>query len=244
MPLTSYKQIVPTSWTKTTYKEFITNLKQLKDVKYLEFNKKITTTSYEMIGINVPTLRKLAKEIKKTDIYKYLEYTEDKYFEEILLEGLVIGYINDYDEFITYFEKYLNKIDNWAICDLAVGNFKIIKTNKEKFINKIDDLVNSTNPYNIRVGIVSLLNHYIDDKNYLNYFFLVIDNIKSDHYYVNMAIAWFISYLFINYRSKTLKYLESNNLNDFTQNKAISKIRESYRVSSLDKKLVLKYKRK
>jgi len=83
----------------------------------------------------------------------------------------------------------------------------------------------------------------INDKNYLDYFFQSIDKIDNDSYYVNMAIAWFISVLFCKYRVRTLEYLKKNKLNDFIQNKAISKIRESFRVSTIDKKLVLKYKR-
>ena len=42
--------------------------------------------------------------------------------------------------------------------------------------------------------------------------------------------------------NKTLKYLENHKLNKFTINKAISKCRESYRVSKEDKELLLKYK--
>lgn len=243
MPSISYKIEIPNTWNKDTYQIFINSLLTLGDQKYLDFNKKITPTTYEMIGIRVPILRRIAKEIKKTNIIDFLENTQANYFEEILIEGFVIGYITDYDIFFKYFEKFLFHVDNWAVCDLCVSSFKIIKMNKETFISVIDDLVKSDKTYYIRVGIVSLLEHYLDDKEYLNYFFCTMDSIDSDDYYVDMAIAWFISYLFIYYRDDTISYLKKNHLNKFTQNKAISKIRDSFRVSKSDKELVLEYRK-
>ena len=40
-----------------------------------------------------------------------------------------------------------------------------------------------------------------------------------------------------------IKFLEKNDLDKFTQNKAIQKIRESYRVSKEEKENILKYKK-
>ena len=57
-----------------------------------------------------------------------------------------------------------------------------------------------------------------------------------------MAIAWLVCELMIYNRDKTLKYLEHNKLNKFTINKAISKCRDSYRVSKEDKEFILRYK--
>jgi hypothetical protein len=38
-------------------------------------------------------------------------------------------------------------------------------------------------------------------------------------------------------------FLKKNNMNNFTQNKAISKIHDSFRVSAKEKELLKKYKR-
>jgi len=45
------------------YNAFINYLKSLQDLKYKEFHSKLTFTKYEIIGIRVPLLRKIAKEI-------------------------------------------------------------------------------------------------------------------------------------------------------------------------------------
>ena len=42
---------------------------------------------------------------------------------------------------------------------------------------------------------------------------------------------------------KMVEYLNHHHLNDFTVNKAISKCRDSFRVSSKDKEMLLKYKK-
>ena len=39
-------------------------------------------------------------------------------FEEIMLQGLVIGYIKaELSEILIQVEQFLPKIDNWAVCD-------------------------------------------------------------------------------------------------------------------------------
>ena len=53
-----------------------------------------------------------------------------------------------------------------------------------------------------------------------------------------MAEAWLICEMYIKYPKEIKKFLENNNLNKFTQNKAISKIHDSYRVSKEEKELL------
>lgn len=50
-----------------------------------------------------------------------------------------------------------------------------------------------------------------------------------------MAEAWLICELYIHYPQVTERYLKNNKLNTFTQNKAISKIRDSYRINKEEK---------
>ena len=187
-----------------------------------------------MIGIKVPDLRKLAKDISKTDIYAFLEIVQDNTYEEIMLEGLVISYIKDYDTFKKYLNQFIKKIDNWSICDVCISSMKIVKKHQDVFLNEIKKYLKSKDTFTVRVGVVSLLDHYIEDK-YIDDIFLLIDSIDSEEYYVNMAIAWLVSVCFIKEREKTLNYLKDNHLNQFTYNKSIQKMIESFRVSNQDK---------
>ena len=100
----------------------------------------------------------------------------------------------------------------------------------------------SKNEFEVRFAIVSLLDHFINDI-YLEQLFQVIDEIKHEGYYVKMAIAWAVSICYIKYPQETGNYLKQDTLDDFTHNKAIQKIRESYRVSKEEKENLLCLKR-
>ena len=233
---------LPNIWTKKAYQEFSEKLKSYQDKTYLEFNKKIVFTNYDMFGIRIPVLREISKKIKKTDLKSYLDSSVPKNYEEIFLRGIVISYLKDYNEFIRYFKDYLQYIDNWAICDMVLSSCKIIGKNKDLFEVFIKELLKSPKEYEIRVGVVALMDYYIE-KDKLPTLFSYLNNITHDAYYVHMAIAWMISIMYIKFPKETEEFLKSNYLKNETHNKAIQKIRESTRVSKEAKDYLLKYKR-
>lgn len=229
------------NWNKDKYDEFIVYLKSLSDEAYKNFNLKLINTKYEMLGIRLPMLRKIAKEISKGNYEGFLDIASNKYYEEVLLKGLVLGNIKSIDVLFKYFDSYIDLIDNWGICDSFCNSLKIIDNNKSYFLGVIDDLINSKDEYRLRVGLVLLLNFYVEEE-YLSVIYKYLDKIKSDYYYVNMAMAWLLCEVFTKYNKETLKYLENNKLSSFVINKGISKIRDSYRVSKDLKDYILKYK--
>ena len=72
-----------TIWNKQTYKEYINYLKSIKEEDYKKFHSKLCFTKYEILGIRVPILRKIAKSISKTNIDEFLNLCNSKYYEEI-----------------------------------------------------------------------------------------------------------------------------------------------------------------
>ncbi len=228
------------NWEKD-YNLFIDYLFSIRDIKYKEFNSKIINTKYEILGVRSPILKKIAKEIFKGDYEAFLNIQDYKYYEIIMLKGLVLGFIKDINKLENYFYSYLYLIDNWALCDSFCANLKIVNTNKEYFKGIIDNLINTGHEYKVRVGLVLLLDFYVE-KEYLEYLYFIISK-NNDLYYVNMARSWLLCECFIKYQKETLEYLDNNNLDKFTINKAISKIRDSFRVSKDVKEYILKYKR-
>lgn len=225
---------LPTQWNKTTYQEFLKHLKNISEPKYKEFHSKLCFTKYEILGIRVPILRKIAKQISKTNYQEFLRLCSNTYYEEIFIGCLVISLIKDESTFLKYFNNYLPKIDNWAICDTFCNSLKIVNTNPNKYFNLCKKLSLSNEEYSIRVGLIIILNYFIKEE-YLQDIFNILDSIISDKYYVNMAEAWLICELYIHYPQATEKYLKNNKVNTFTQNKAISKIRDSYRINKEEK---------
>ena len=65
----------PSNWNNQNYNQFVEYLMSLKDDEYREFHSSLVLNSkYEMMGIRVPMMRKIAKEIAKTNIEEFLKY--------------------------------------------------------------------------------------------------------------------------------------------------------------------------
>ena len=234
---------LPTIWTEETYQAYINYLISIKEDKYKEFHSKLCFTKYEILGIRLPVIRKIVKQISKTNIEDFLKLTKLNYYEEIMIEGLVISSIKDEVMFDKYFNNFISKIDNWGVCDSFCNSIDVVKNNPNKYFNICKSLSLSNEEFISRVGLITILNYFIKEE-YLKDIFNILDSITSDKYYINMAEAWLICELYIYYPQETEKYLKKNKLNKFTHNKSISKIRESYRISKEKKAYLNTLKRK
>lgn len=216
------------------YEDILKLLEHNKDIKYKIFNDKIVNTKMNTIGVRVPVLRKISKKIAKTDYEAFLNQVKNNYYEEVMLEGMVISNIKDPSIIIQKLDKFLDKIDNWAICDMVCSSCKILNKIKDEFMNFIKRNLLSSNPWRVRFSFVSLLNYFVSEE-YLNEIYKLIDNDVNHDYYVMMSKAWLICECYVKYPKKTIKYLKHSNIDLVTYNKAISKIIESNRVLKNDK---------
>lgn len=213
------------------------SLYSLQDKKYQEFQKGLCPGVVNIIGVRIPELRKLAKELLKNYSSKeLLENINDNYYEELMLQGMVIGGAKeDINTILKYVKEFVPKIDNWAVCDTFCTSLKITKKYKKEMWKFIQEYLKSDKEFELRFAIVMILGYFIDEE-YLEKDFKIFNNIKSDKYYVKMALAWAISICVIKYYDRTVKYLEKEAiLDDFTYNKSIQKARESYRLSKVQK---------
>lgn len=219
----------------------------LQDEKYKEFNSKLCPGTSNILGVRIPLIKKLAKEYKDEyikDITSYILLDDEVYNEEVMLKGLLIGYLKkDINEIFSLLENFIPKINNWAICDTTVANLKIINNNKEKTLKFIEKYLKSNNEFEVRFALIVLLDYFIE-KEYLNYIFTSVEKIKLDKYYVKMAIAWLLSICYIKYKEETLTFLNNTNLDKWTFNKTIQKIIESRRINDKEKEKLKKLKKK
>ncbi len=219
-------------------------LLELSDKKYKEFHGGLCPGTENIIGVRVPVLRNFAKELIKEDYKSYLENPLSKYYEEIMLQGMIIGLGKlSLKETIKYLETFIPKIDNWAICDVCTAGLKITKKYPNEMWNFIQKYLKSDKEFEIRFGTIMMLDFYINE-NYIDEVLEICNKIKHEGYYVKMGIAWLISVAFIKFQDKTMRFLNNNNLDDFTYNKALQKIIESYRVDDNTKDIIRKMKRK
>jgi len=216
----------------------------MQDLKYKQFHSSLCPNTNNIIGVRIPKIRSLAKEIIKDDYKKFLDNANSKYYEELVLQGIVIGNAKiGIEETFYYLEKFIPKIDNWAVCDTTCSSLKITKKNLNIMWEFLQKYINSTNEFEIRFGLVMLLQYYLESDDYIEQIFKITDSIKHDGYYVKMAIAWLISIAFIKQKEKTWQYLKNNELDKFTYNKSLQKIIESYRVTKEEREQIKKIKK-
>lgn len=214
------------------------------DEKYQEFQSKLIPDTTNLLGVRLPVLRKMAKEIAKGEWQQFLEHAPEDYFEEVMLKGLVIGYLKlSLDEKLPWVEWFVPKIQNWSICDSFCSGIKISEKDRKKVWDFLMPYLNSSEEYEVRFGIVMLLNYFVE-KEYIVMVLRLFNFIKHDGYYVKMALAWAISICYINYPDRTMGFLNNNELDSFTYNKSIQKIIESSRIDQETKDELRQMKRK
>lgn len=223
-------------------KDIRKELFEKQDLKYREFHSSLCPNVEKIIGVRVPELRKMAKEIASNEYKEFLENAQDEYYEELVLQGLVIGYAKiSIEETFEYLQRFVPKINSWAVCDTTCSNLKITKKYMQEMWKFLKQYINSDKEYEIRFALVMYLNYFLTDE-YIDEILQKIDKIENKEYYVQMATAWLVSTAYVEQREKTETFLQQNNLDKFTQNKSIQKICESYRVSKEDKERLRKYK--
>lgn len=220
------------------------------DEKYRDFNKSLVPgDTAPMLGVRLPELRTLAKKIAKENGREYLtcleeqEKTGDIYHEELLLHGCIIGYLKcDNAERMKLLDKFIPYINNWAVCDSSCMTYKFMKKDVSEWFSYLLKYAKSDKEYDIRFAVVSMLDHFITEE-FIDRVLDVMRAISHETYYVKMAAAWAISVCYVKFPEKTEELFIENCLDDFTHNKSIQKIRESYRVSKEDKERLNAMKR-
>jgi 3-methyladenine DNA glycosylase AlkD len=215
---------------------------KLQDKKYQEMQFKIIPNiePNTIIGVRTPELRSLAKELIKEDYKSFLNNLPHQYFDENQLHAFIISLIKDYDDCITYTNKFLPYVDNWAVCDIMSP--KVFKKNKDKLINKIKTWSKSKNTYTCRFALGMLMSYFLDE-DFKREYLEIPASIHSDEYYINMMIAWFYATSLAKQWDSTIPYLENNKLDKWIHNKTIQKAKESYRITQSQKEYLNNLKR-
>lgn len=230
-------------WDKTAYEALTAHLLSLKDPDYKAFHQKLIPDVKNFIGVRTPAVKALAKEIAKGDAESFLQVSQKDYYEQTMLEGLVIGAAKcDIDTFWERALLFAPKIDNWAVNDSFCAAAKIVDKHLFESLPNIDRLLLDENPWCVRAGLILLLDHYVREE--------WIDEVLCrcalpfpDHYYVKMGLAWLLSICYVKFEDKTMAFLKDFPLDDFTYNKALQKIIESNRVPKEKKDEIRKMKR-
>ena len=217
-------------------------LLSMQDTKYRDFHKSlIPTLSQELIGVRVPQVRKLAKELTGTpEADAFLRTLPHRFYEENLLHAILLSNEKDFAKALAGIAAFLPYVDNWAVCDAFSP--KIFAKHPQEVLAEIPRWLSSGEPYTIRFGIDMLMQFYLDAQ-FVPEQLRWVGEVHSDEYYVNMARAWYFATALAKQEAPTLSYLLENHLDVWTHNKTIQKACESYRISPELKTLLRTKKR-
>lgn len=216
------------------------------DEKFKDFTTALIPGARPILGVRVPILRKIAKEIAKGDWKSFLKDAPEDTYEEVNIKGFVIGYAKaDLETLFPYIEEHIEKINDWSLCDGFCSNLKIVAKYQTEFLEFLLPYAELDDEFKQRVVAVMLMDYYLDDA-HIDQTLAILDSLKNEKYYCKMAVAWAIATAWAKQRDKTYVYMQEgkNTLDDWTYNKAIQKMLESYRVSEEDKQMLRKMKRK
>ena len=220
----------------------LTNLAQDNET-YATFSQRIVNTKMPVIGVRVPDLRRLARELapnmSAADISKLLT-TQNKSFDYVLLCGLLITHARlDDQTAINLAKQYLPRVDSWAHIDIFVEK-------KRRFAGEVWrdfalECLQSEAEFTVRYGVVSLMTNFLDEA-HIDQVFAALRNVRHDGYYVKMALAWLYATAAVHFFELTLAELENEHIDAWTRNKAYQKMRESRRFTPEQQAIILKNK--
>lgn len=234
--------------------ELVKRLLAEQDLKYRDFHASLLPNidKKSIIGVRVPTMRKIAKEFASSatpvELGKFLDKLPHKYFEENQVHLFVVERIKDFDECVRRIEQFLPYIDNWAVCDGKSP--KALLKDESRFYAKICEWLKSTKPYTVRFGVNMLMAFFLDnrfDKSQLKLVAAIDENLfdnagraecPTDRYYVQMVIAWYMATALAKQWDATFPYIKGRKLSPWIHNKTIQKACESYRITDAQKKIL------
>ncbi len=231
---------------KEDYNNFVNMLylnAKKESVEHFERHKAIINSPRQIICLSMQYIRNIAKQISAGEPLEYLKFVSGETYEEVLIEGLVISGLKDLDLQIELFDKWKEKIDNWSLCDSVCCSMKILKKSKNKaqYFDYFYNMCFDKKEYVARFGIITILANYVEEE-FIDKILNMIKSVSNETFYVQMGLAWLIQVAFVEFRDKTLELIKNKTLCKFVQNKAISKCRDSFRVSAEDKEFLANYR--
>lgn len=138
-------------------KDIRERLATMSESEYQEFSSGLIPGVKNMLGIRLPELRKIAKEVAKSDWKKAIS-EEDIYFEERMLRGMILSYASmDIDEILPYITEFIPLVDNWSVCDSVFMGMNIFQKDREYTWNYIQPYLQSDKEFEVRVALIIMM---------------------------------------------------------------------------------------
>lgn len=215
----------------------------LAEEDYQQFSAKLSPGIENILGVRLPQLRRLAKEMLQEDWRSYLA-AEPYYFEERMLQGMIIGVAKiPVEERLEWIARFVPRINSWSVCDSFCTGLKFANKHKGQVWAFLQPYLHSQQEYQLRFAVIMLLDYYLDEPTYLEQILEAVDQIDHEGYYVKMAVAWLLATALAKQPQQIWPYLKQQQLDAFTYQKTLQKAIESRRISPEEKEILRQMKR-
>jgi len=210
----------------------------LRDPDYRKFQCRLmpTVAPERVLGVRMPALRGLAKELAGTpEAAAFLAALPHDFYDENNLHALLLMRTRGFAPTLAGVEAFLPEVDNWATCDLLRP--RAFAAGGGELLAHIRGWLASPRCYTVRFGIGLLLSNYLGGGFCPQQAAWVAD-CCGEEYYVNMMVAWYFATALAKQWDAALPFLQEARLSRWVHNKTIRKACESYRVSDEHKALL------
>ncbi|MDO4492976.1 MAG: DNA alkylation repair protein [Clostridia bacterium] len=206
-------------------------LEALADEKYAAFQMKLTPGlgREEVIGVRMPLLRKLAKELKGTkEAADFLAALPHGTHDENILHDLLLNEEKDFAACLEKVGAFLPHVGNWAVCDSLSP--KIFKKHRTELMERIRLWIAAEPVYTCRFGFNMLMGHFLGE-DFGPEVLALAATVRREEYYVRMGQAWFFATALAKQWDAALPYLTERRLEPTTHKMTVRKALESFRVT-------------
>lgn len=207
-------------------------LKSFAEPKYRDFSSKLIPGSTNMLGVRVPKLRSIAKDICKEDWRKFLTYPPTS-LEHTIIRGIILATAEmDISERIERIEEYLPEIDNWSVNDCLCCSLKVKDPDEREILwDYCVNLVGRHQEFPSRAGAVLMLTNFIDEE-HIDEVNDILVSCPRCGYYLDMGIAWTLSMCYVRFPERTEEILFDGRLDDAVLRMTVRKICDSFRADT------------
>ena len=209
-------------------------LKALAEPRFQAFASSLIPGEQHLLGVRLPILRKLAKEAARSNREEiFNEPTPPQSMEECLLRGMLPGYANksvELEQRLQELSRFVPLITNWSICDSCCATYKFAKEHRERVWDFLQPYLYSEKEFEARFGLVMLLNHFIQQEEWVARIVKLLPELPCKGYYAEMAAAWLLCEVHMRYPHLSTEILTGTSpLSAAIRTRALRKIRESAR---------------
>lgn len=217
-------------------------LQAMAEPSYRDFSAALIPGCSNMLGIRIPALRALAKELLRDD-WAALLAESDQTFEEVMLRGFLIAGAKLPDETrMAMIRDFVPQVDNWSVCDCFCASLRCMKQSPDVWWPLLTEYAASSAEFPTRFAVVCMLDHYLDTP-YFPQVLTCLTELNHPGFYVHMAVAWALATAYTRDSWAVTEILRSCRLDAESHCLCIQKLMDSRRVPDGDKAMLRSLRR-